>query len=239
MRRVTALLLIFTLLIFLQISCAKEDQKVLIEVDPSHLRNGSTSIYALYDEKGKSVYTFRDNVFINPDNILIIRELTEQDNEEILRAKLDSRLLSPIQLQIVKSESQTETPHFLGEKKGKSYVITEWDENQNPSYKKIYVGSEQFFEDELLLHLMSCFPLKVGVGGKFKYVNTRKKSSGYEYYKVVGTENIIAANNKYESIKVEIPGNNCTAWFLKDSPHILLKAKFQSLELQLTAWNNI
>ena len=89
MRRATALLLIFTLLIFLQISCTKEDQKVLIEVDPSHLRNGSTSIYALYDEKGKSVYTFRDNVFINPDNILIIRELTEQDNEEILRAKLN------------------------------------------------------------------------------------------------------------------------------------------------------
>lgn len=239
MRKAITLLLVFSFFIFFLSSCTKESQKVLIEVDPSQLKNGSTSIYALYDEKGKSVYTFRDNIFINPDNILLIRELTEQDNEEILRAKLDPKLLFPIQIQIVKSESQSESPNFLGEKKGKSYVITEWDENQKPSYEKIYVGSEQFFEDELLLHIMSCFPLKVGKSYEFRYINTRKKSSGYEHYNVVGTETIIAANNKYESIKVEIPGNSCTAWFLKDSPHILLKAKFPSLELQLTGWNNI
>lgn len=239
MRRAVALLLIFNLLIFSDLNCTKKNQNVLIEVDPSQLKNGSTSIYALYDEKEKPVYTFRDNVFINPDNILIIRELSEQDNEEILRAKLDSELLFPVQLQIVKSDSQNETPHFLGEKKGESYIITEWDENNNPSYERIYVGSEQFFEDEVLLHLMSCFPLKVGEGGKYMYINTRKKSSGYEHYNVVGTETINAANNKYESVKVEIPGNSCTAWFLKDSPHILLKAKFPSLELQLTGWNNI
>lgn len=239
MIKTIVLFLTASLILFLPIGCTKDNQNTMVAVDPSQLRNGSTAIYTLYDETGKTVYTFRDNVFINPDNILIIRELTEQSNEEILRVKLDPKLLIPLEIKIVKSEEESEQPHFLGEKRGKSFIITQWDENNNPSYNRIYFGSEQFFEDEILLRIMSCFPLKLGEKGEFRYVNTRKKISGYERYEVSKLESVIAANNKYESIRVEIPGNNCTAWFLKDSPHILLKAKFPSLELNLTGWNNI
>ena len=224
--------------ISLLFSCSKDNLN-FIEVEPSQLRNGSTSLYTLYDKKGKEIYTFKDNVFVNPDNILIVRELTEKDNEEVLRIKLDPRYLSPIQVQIVKSEKQSEKPKFSGDKKGRSYIITEWDDNNNASYKRIYIGSEQFFEDEVMLHIISTFPLNEGAHKNFKYVNTRKKISGDESYKVIGLESLIISGNKYETVKVEIPGNNCKAWYLKDSPHILLKAEFPSMELRLTGWNNI
>lgn len=225
-------------LILLLFSCSGNSTN-FIEVEPSYLQNGSTSVYTLYNEKGEALYTFRDNVFKNPENIMLVRELSEKENEEVLRIKLDPKHLSPIQTQIVNSEEQSETPKFLGEKNGKSYLITEWDENNNSTYKRIYIGSEQFFEDEILLKIISTFPLNEGTYNSFKYVNTRNKTSGDESYRVLGIESITVSNNKYEAIKVEIPGNSCTAWYLKDIPHLLLKAKFPSMELRLTGWNNI
>jgi len=237
MKKITLfLILIFSISI---ISCSNnKDSNVIvsINVNPDFLKNGSVSIYSVSESETDEISYFTNYILSQSESILIIKDLNNNIEEKIQRYKLDKKNLSILSTEIVKSNGDKQDILFKGTKKGNYFELVD-SSNKDLITKRIITGNNQYFEEDLILQLIACFPLNKDQIHNFKFVSTINQIQGEESYKVIGEDIVTVMNKKFNSIKVELINSRCTAWFLEEAPHILLRAVYPDNVIEITNWN--
>ena len=232
------ILLIFLSLINI-ISCSNNLKiNININVNPDYLKNGSVSIYSVSDSNTDDISYFTNYILAEPERILIIKDLNNNIEEKIHRYKVDKKNLSVLNSEIVKSNGVKQDILFKGTRRGNYFELID-SSNKETKTKRINIGNNQYFEDDIILQLLSCFPLNKDLIHNFKYISTSSQAEGEESYKVIGVDAITVMNKKFNSIKVELVNSRCTAWFLEEAPHILLKAVYPNNVIEIINWNYI
>jgi len=227
-------------LILTNFASCKNDKNTIdinINVNPEFLRNGSVSNYSVSNSNTDDISYFTNYILLQPEYILIIKDYNTSDGERIQRFKLDKENLSILNSEIVKNDGVKQDILIESSRKGNYFEFKDLTNKDNPVSKKIYTGREQIFEENVILQMISCFPLNKDETYNFKYVNTQDLIDGEETFKVIGFETITVMNKKYNSIKIELLSSRCTAWFLEDPPHILLRAIYPNNVIELINWN--
>jgi hypothetical protein len=238
MKKITFLLIFIFLINIINCSNNKDNVNVNINVNPEYLKNGSVSIYSVSDSETDEITYFTNYILVQPENILIIRDLNNNDEERIQRYKIDKENLSILSSEVVKSVNNKQDNLYTGTKKGKYFELVD-NTNKEQKTKRIDIGNNQYFEDDIILQLISCFPLNKDQIHNFKYVSTLDLLEGEESYKVIGEDTVMVMSKKFNSIKVELINSRCTAWFLEENPHILLRAVYPDNVIEIINWNYI
>ena len=250
--------MVFTLLLC-NFSCKSSVDLPEVSLQMENLRNGRVALYSTYDYNTEKMVDWEQHGVIrerfeeveyriehvgisnqelqqcffkdNPPSLELYEvyriETPSEENKEIDNKKIEKQLV------------------YKGQKKGKSFYS--FNKTISPDKKKrVYVG-DQCFEIETLPYILCTFPFENKKSLTLRWVKTRiprqeettDSMEGTTTIIVDGEETIAAKGKDYLAYKVSIPALNCTAWYTKDIPHILVRAEFPDRITVISEWNGI
>ncbi|MCK5849213.1 MAG: hypothetical protein KAH01_08480 [Caldisericia bacterium] len=257
-KRALCFLVIFALLLG-NLSCKNSVDIPEISLQMENLKNGRVALYSTYDKNtekavnweqhgvirevfgeveyriehvGLANQEFQQCVFKDqPPSLELFTvyriETPAEENKEIEKEKFEKQLV------------------YKGQKKGKSFYS--YNKTVFPDKtKRVYVG-DQCFEIEILPYLLCAFPFEKQTSLTIRWVKTRvprqvdttESMEGVGTIIVIGEETVAAKGKDYLAYKVSIPMTNCTAWYTKDLPHILVRLECPDSIKVITEWNGI
>lgn len=241
-RKFICLLLGF--LVFITWSCSKSDRPVKSILDSTSLRNGSVSLFNVKDKTGKVVKVITNNVFAETSEMYLVQEYSTIDSQEMVRVKMSPKTLNLnhseiLKMQISKADQTMpkQIPEFTVERSGTTYFLTSLASGK-PVNSRIFYDS-LVMEQEVMVYLLNCFPFETTTFASIHYINARTQKDGNESISVEGKETKIYNKQEISVYKVRLTALGGTAWYMEESPHILVQADFPSYTISLVDWNGL
>lgn len=219
-------------------SCASNPEQLSSPWKSEHLKNGSVTFYAVYNEKNRNIAQERNHIFHEAGNIVLVREIIGAEEEELFRLKLDKTNLSPVSLELVSSIEADQTILLQGNKMNRAWIV-ENKKTQPAKLKQFYLGKDSVIEQEALVFLMAAFPFESMTSTSVRTLFSRKELDAEVFIELLNPETIQIADQNYECHTLHFTSLGITAWYMKEAPHLLVQSKKGAETTKLLSWNGI
>jgi hypothetical protein len=237
MKAINCFLLSF-LSVFLSSSCASNPAQLSSPWKTEHLKNGSVTFYAIYNEKNRNIAQERNHIFHEAGNIVLVREIIGAKEEELFRLKLDKTNLTPIYLELISSKEADQTVLLKGTKMNRAWLV---ENRKSPTvkYKQFYLGKDSIVEQEALVFLMAAFPFEDMNSTSVRTVFSRNELDATVSIEILDPETIQIADQSYLCHTLHFISLGVKAWYMKEAPHLLVQSKKGAETIKLLSWNGI
>lgn len=224
--------------LFVLSSCASDSKQVSSLWNTEHLKNGSVTFYAVYNEKNRNIAQERNHIFHEVGNLILVREIIGADEEEIFRLKMDKSSLVPLFLEINSSKEAEQNTLIKGQKMNRAWMV-ENKKTQPTKLKQFYLGKDAVIEQEALVFLMASFPFDSMSSASVRTLFSRKELDSQASIELLDTETIQIADQSYECFTLHFTSLGVKAWYMKEAPHLLVQSKKGAETTKLLSWNGI
>lgn len=231
---------VFTLCLCLFVfsACSSDSKQVSSLWNAEHLKNGSVTFYAVYNEKNRNIAQERNHIFHEAGNLVLVREIIGAEEEEIFRLKMDKSSLVPLFLEINSSKEAVQNTLIKGQKMNRAWIV-ENKKTQPTKVKQFYLGKDTIIEQEALVFLMASFPFDSMSSTSVRTLFSRKELDSQVFIELLDTETIQIADQSYECYTLHFSSLGVKAWYMKEAPHLLVQSKKGAETTKLLSWNGI
>jgi hypothetical protein len=226
------------LCLFLFSSCTSNPEQLSSPWNTEHLKNGSVTFYAVYNEKNRNIAQERNHIFHEAGNLVLVREIIGAEEEEIFRLKMEKSNLVPIYLEVNSSKDAEQSTLIKGQKMNRAWIV-ENKKTQAVKLKQFYLGKDAVIEQEALVFLMAAFPFESMSNTSVRTLFSRKELDAEVFIELLEPETIQIADQSYACYTLHYTSLGITAWYMKEAPHLLVQSKKGAETTKLLSWNGI
>jgi hypothetical protein len=237
MKHLSKLLSLFFCLLMVS-SCTSNPELASSPWNTEHLKNGSVTFYAVYNEKNRNIAQERNHIFHEAGNLVLVREIIGADEEEIFRLKMNKSNLLPMVLEVSASKEAEQTVLIKGQKMNRAWIV-ENKKTQAVKVKQFYLGKDPVVEQEALVFLMASFPFESMSNTSVRTLFSRKELDAEIFIELLEPETIQISDQSYECYTLHYTSLGITAWYMKEAPHLLVQSKKGAETMKLLSWNGI